>query len=207
MGVKDKYPHWKDALFGDDGIVANLRCGTKYVSWHGLHIILATIILGIVLTVKFLETVSETKSCEVAVNKLRSDRVKNVTITVTKGLSAFIVLAFISAGGYLAIKNPFEFLKGIGLFIGILALSLAITLVLMGAYLLVSSRIKPTIERKSRESDRIPSKKDVSSKASEVAEVSKETPVVRRVYGRCPVSFEIEPKWFEKFIDKLGIET
>jgi hypothetical protein len=45
--TEEKYPHWKEALFGNDGAVANLRCAVKYVFWHTGYALLG--ILGVVL--------------------------------------------------------------------------------------------------------------------------------------------------------------
>jgi len=41
--LEDKYPHWKDALFGNHNAVANLRCAVHYVFWHGVYALLAVI--------------------------------------------------------------------------------------------------------------------------------------------------------------------
>jgi hypothetical protein len=37
----DKYPHWKDALFGNHNAVANLRCAVHYVFWHAVYALIA----------------------------------------------------------------------------------------------------------------------------------------------------------------------
>lgn len=204
MGMKDKYPYWKDALFGSEGF-ANFRCGVKYGIWHGLHVILASIIICAVLFARFLDTVARTRTAEVVSNKLRSEKTKTLIFKSTKGIS-ILLIAFTSIWTiFFAITNPTEF----G-FILILTLTLCSTVFIISVIAKLIHigiiRVISSYKSRVRKSERVPDLDKVSTKATGVAEISKETPVVRRVYGQCPVSIHIEPKWFDSLLDKLGIE-
>lgn len=186
--LDDKYPHWKDALFGNHGLRANLRCGVKYMVWHGSYALLAffgLLAMGIFGT---LDRMADTKTAQNVGEKLQTSRAKKTLRTLVYAIGILFVLGFTGATGYLIYLNPMEFLAAIGLMV---CTVVAVVAVAFGMDYLASSE---TVNKAGNK---------VASGASKVGQKSKVTPVARRVYGHCPVSMDLEPKWFENFEDKL----
>lgn len=186
----DQYPHWRTALFGQDAI-ANLRCAVDYVFWHSMYAVLAVLgvlVIGSITAIKRVGTAIAGTRVEDFFNWLtagviafvNSDRVSTV---LYYSMWAPVVLAVVLTT-YLtiiaALQDPWQFVIAA---LQILGLSVG-TLVLFIVGIVLIDRYQDT--------------------ASNAASKTKETPVLRRVYGECPVDLDIEPKWFDTLFDSMA---
>lgn len=193
----EEYPSVRRALFGDEDKAANIWCGVKWVFWHVSHLLLALllILLGIIIVPfallhRGLTRGSQTTAAakvRVVLHQIGSNP------TVVKAFQALLVLVIAVLGvGALAfavwffLNYPMVFLRALGLSLGVVA-------GLFGGALLVEYAL-PIIGRKL---------KTVAAYFGVVREKSEGTPVARRVIGYCPVSMDINPRWFEKVFGKL----
>lgn len=187
--LENKYPHWKDALFGNHGLRANLRCAVNYVVWHGSYGLLAFFGLLAMGIFGALDRVADTKTAQNVGEKLRTSRAKKTLRTLVYAVGVLFIAGFTGATGYWIYLNPMEFLASVGLIVCTL---IVVAVMAFGMDRMASSE---TVNKAGSK---------VASGASKVGEKSKVTPVARRVYGHCPVSMDVEPKWFESFEDKLS---
>lgn len=197
---KNKYPHWRVALFGDDDFRANLRCFIKYFSWHILYIILT--ILSIIMYSLFV-TVDKVGNFRLYLwfkKKMKSNIfVKILTIIIYITISG-LFLGFLILVGYSIIMSPIESL----MVISFLLVSLILIFLLEIGMLILASKLsigKKAGKRMGSEASKTPS--IILNSLSKISKKSKVTPGIRRVYGYCPVSIHIEPRWFSDLENKL----
>lgn len=207
MGDANKYPHWKDALFGN-GHVANLRCAGKYLFWHLLYGVLAVIGLVLVGSHYVLTGVADRvpskhignlfswfaggvdRTADVLHNRRLKKWIGN-TVLVLLGLSALVVLGW---GISFMIQHPWMALESVVLVLGIISLMFA------AAY--IEDRWEPGARTKYGLKIAVARVASALTSSARIAgSKAKETPGVRRVYGNCPVSMNIEPKWFGKITE------
>lgn len=181
--LEGKYPHWKDALFGNHGLRANLRCGVKYIVWHSSYALLA--LFG-VLAVAGAEAFDRTVNTETAdkIGKLlENNLLKKAIRGVIYAVTSLLALAFAGTVVYVIVTEPLA--------------TLAATLAIVGAVVIIFGIAFALDYVASTETAKNAGEK-VADGVSTVGQKSKVTPVARRVYGHCPVSMDLEPKWFEK---------
>ncbi|AGM11617.1 hypothetical protein HCTV5_6 [Halovirus HCTV-5] len=182
---ENKYPHWKDALLGNDGAVANLRCAVKYGFWHAGYALLG--VLGIVLLA--LAWTFDKVTGTGAVDRVQSFLAHPYVDDATDLILAWAVGVYFGAiASWLIIKiirEPFLLVELIAVCVGVIVGALAI--VAVAAYLWKKTR-----------DTRQTTVALAGGAARRAGERAVETPGVRRVYGQCPVSMDIEPKWFER---------
>ncbi|MFB6236962.1 MAG: hypothetical protein ABEH81_01190 [Halopenitus sp.] len=172
--TEEEYPHWKAVLLSKEK-VWNAYCTIKYVIWHGLHAIHAVIVGVVMLLAVILE-----RMFGFSISEIVSDKLDHPAILKT-AKSVAMLFFLLSIGVFLVAVAAFFYVlyqnpleTGIGI-VGI------IVYFAVGFALLKLNRIYG---------------KPIRSKA-------KTTPVVRRIYGQCPVSMEIEPKWYQKFRERI----
>lgn len=176
-----EYPTWR-VIFQDDKY-ANLRCAVKYLFWMIAHVPLA--LIGIVAYIGITLLTLPTKLlphdarswCGTQLDRiLRS----NLTKKAGRALSVLFVGGFMVGVTvmilYSLYMNPLFTIGVVGLAIGIL--------VLLSGATIVGGAIKRKILR------------PAGKKAAE-------TKAVRRIYGNCPVSMDVSPKWFDTLMAKL----
>lgn len=195
--MSEEYPHWKDALFGNNSALANLRCAIKYGVWHGVHAILALIFVPIVLLIKALEFVAKFAGplkgpafvvlesamvmCETA---WENKYVKKVGrgLLILFALAAVLVAALLL--GIIVYNYPY-IVAGV-----VIGMVVAVALIAAGIY----AWDRFSIDDK---------KTHVAIRVRRAGEKATRTPGVRRVYGECPVHMDIEPKWFDRLVNAL----
>lgn len=167
----DTYPHWKDAITNND-VVVNLRCAAKYIIWHGSYVLLAIAGLLIVGGAKVLGMSGA--------NRVISHP---MTTKIATGVFKLIVVLYLILFSGIVLYNIW--------------LSPMLAVSLLGA--VVVSFIIAVLVILIGKSEYFDSVMDsIKSGASSAGQKAVETPGVRRVYGNCPVSLDIQPKWFEK---------
>lgn len=191
--LEDKYPHWKDALFGNHNAVANLRCAAHYVFWHGVYALLAVIGVLVVGAIKAGKFVAQYLGPLAAPTERfldglfsRISYVLNHEYTKKVGDAVFLIAAvgllvgIVGAVIYFLVTAFWQFLAAVGGGLGVVAL-------LIGLALLWEKLRAPAKSAAS----------GVAAKANVAGQKAVQTPGVRRVYGECPVSLEQAPHWFE----------
>lgn len=182
---EDKYPHWKEALFGNDGAVANLRCAVKYAFWHAGYALLA--VLGVVLLTGawLIDRVTGTETVA-RVRSAFSHPYVSDAVDLTVAWACGIVLGIYASVVIIkVIRDPMLLVEIIAVCVGIVGGLLV--LLALGIYLWERTR-----------DTRQTTAAVMGGAARKAGERAVETPGVRRVYGQCPVSMDIEPKWFER---------
>jgi len=185
--MSDEYPSWREALFSDDKI-ANIRCAIKYVFWHGAYLLLALLGVLLVAGAKVLDTLSRSggnRAVGGVKRGLGDSRVKKTARYIFGALMVVYVAGVIAYGVYLFITillaNPVT-----TIFWSVVLVGGTIALLLGWAY--GGPRIKSALAR---------SRATVARGANRAGQRAAQTPGIRRVYGRCPVSMNQEPKWFK----------
>jgi hypothetical protein len=186
--IEDKYPHWRDALFGEHGAVANIRCGIEYVVWHSAYALITLLGIAFVLFGLAIKAVAKLLGPISGPIERAGEGLENIVSRVANSeyvLDAAMILLALSAGVVLlfgvyivimmAISNPIAFAQGLAITLGIM--------LVWGACLELADRYGGSVKRG----------------AFKAGEKATETPGIRRVYGKCPVSFDQSPKWFNKF--------
>lgn len=189
-----EYPHWKDALFGNHNAVANIRCAVHYVFWHGVYALIGLVgvlfvgllKIGMILSPVFGPLGKPIESAlsrvyhglEAVANHRYTELVAGAALVVVFVAAVVATITFF----ILALLNQFwmvvqSMVIAVGLFIMAGALLYAIEL-LSGPTKSVAT--------------------SVAVNARETGEKATEAPGVRRVYGKCPVSMDQTPKWFDK---------
>lgn len=209
----DKQPSLRDALFSDSTI-ANLRCAVKWFAWqvtHLLGVLVLSFIVGAALlgsnAARLLRGVSRRVSRVLPLNLKRQarwllrslrhstrervepkelkDTAKYIGCRLFDGLVVLVALAAVIMLLVTVIQKPFV----VVLFVGVLLATAVTTICVFWLFeRLLSSETVLTVVKKSY----VARKKAV------------ETPGVRRVYGKCPVSLTGKgPSWFENVSDRL----
>jgi len=179
----DTYPHWKEALFGDDR-AANIYCAVKYALWHGSHVLMLALLSVSVLSKKVLDSAAS------LVNRYDSEQFAfliswkdNPTVKkVFRYLGIILGVAFILGGiigigivVYYASMNPVSTAFSAGIAIGAMVVAKIVSIVL--------EKVVPTV--------------------ATVKKSNENKPIIRRIAGYCPVSMDMEPKWFESIADRF----
>lgn len=188
--LADTYPSPRKAILGN-GHVANLRCAVKYLFWQAGHALLALAMGAIALIVFAAEVVYQVASffgvgaAFERIGKSVARRAEDSGITMSHLETAFVLLfaacvgiVFLALYGYivyLAFTYPLLFLATVG---GLVLVGIWLT----GAYMVWTF-----------------------AKEEGYVEKAQETRGVRRIYNKCPVSWDIEPKWFESFLNRIGL--
>jgi len=191
--LEDKYPHWKDALFGNHNAVANLRCAVHYVFWHGVYALLAVIgvlVVGAIKAGKFIAQYLGPLAgpTERALDGLFSrisyvmnhEYTKKVGDAILLTVFAGMVIAVVGGAIYLLVTAFWQFLAAIGGGLGVIALLFGL--------LIVAEKLRDPARSAAS---------GVAMKANVAGQKAVQTPGIRRVYGECPVSLEQAPHWFE----------
>lgn len=195
--LEDTYPHWKDALFGNHNAVANLRCAIHYVFWHSVYAMIAVVGVLVLGTVKVLKTISKPLGPLSDPIDRGLDRVVSTANYVLnheyteKFFNALLVLFVIGVVMYVCgiivyaiiLLGVLEFAKvlGVTIVIGALFIGALYALEVITPYVLGAGASAADY---------------TANKARQAGEKAVETPGVRRVYGECPVSLDMAPKWF-----------
>lgn len=218
---EQEYPSAVKALLDSDAVV-NLWCGVKWLLWQGSHLLI--LLLGLLMVVAYAiyrvvraplawlnsklnltgKTVEATGKAGSKTAKAvggAKERTSNATTSffdspkvkkVVRGVIGIASIAAVVGGlGFLlhfAITSPMVFFAAIGIITT--GVAVIIGLFWLGEYLSDEGYIEAAITK-------------LTSGASSAATKAKETPGVRRVYGNCPVHFDIEPKWFESLISRI----
>ena len=189
----DKYPHWKDALFGNHNAVANLRCAVHYVFWHALYALIAVAGAIVVGAIKLGMAVAPYLGPLASPVGTALDRLFDGVAYVLnhrytqKAFEAVMVICAIGIliGGAAALVFYLytQFWATISLIGGIiLGLGAILGILLLAEY--ISDPAKNAAN-------------GVAAKANAAGQKAVQTPGVRRVYGECPVSMDAAPKWFD----------
>jgi hypothetical protein len=197
----DEYPSVRKALLGN-GHAANLYCGVKWLFWQLTHVILAGLILagGAIVAVAIIPLVAYelftdyvTKGRIAAKIPKLASRGPSITFTETHAkrlVQASLTFAVIAIGvniAFLFIQAPILFLATVGL-ITILGIGLA------AEYMLWTNLVRDYLSEK---------KQNSAQKFEQTRQKSEQTAVTRRVLGYCPVSMDIDPKWYEGLKKRL----
>lgn len=189
----DKYPHWKDALFGDNNAVANIRCAIHYVFWHSVYAIIGIVGAIAVAFVKAGKAIAPYLG-PLAVPVARffvwiGDGIHYImehryTETVFRyGFYLFIALGII----YVVVLFIVALLTDPLMLLGTIGAIIGAFIALLGVFVVVEKLKNPT--------------KDAATGAASglrtAGEKATKTPGIRRVYGECPVSMKQAPKWFD----------
>lgn len=199
----DEYPSIRKALLGN-GHAANLYCGVKWLFWQLTHLIIAgamlfgTVIVAIViipLIAYGLLTEYVTKGRIASKLPKITSRAPNITITEThvkrlvQGGTAFVVTVIFVNVILLFIGAPILFLATVGV-LTIIGIGLA------AEYMLWTNLVRDYLSEK---------KNNSAQKFEQTRQKSEQTAVTRRVLGYCPVSMDIDPKWYKTLKQKLGL--
>lgn len=174
MSEDTHYPTVREALFGN-GHAANAWCAIKYTFWHMAYLLLT--VMGGFLFVGF-------KFAEFVDSRIDAGGIttKVVTHKYVKLAGRLFIYGFLGVGVafmlYFAYKNPILFLATSGGFVW------AAILWFVGEKE-IYPRVNPYLE-------------SISGYLNRFGQTTKQKPVTRRVYGYCPVDFDIEPKWFDR---------
>jgi len=206
--TESEYPSWRTALFGNSH-AANLYCAVKYFIWHAAHALLAVPALALFLLVKAyhgLQYVSETISPERTPAVPTPDMNVKEKFTSEKASKAGIwVLLVLLVGwfGYLGyvlvlyiLANTVQFLAIVG------GIALAIIVLAVGVRAAMFFDNRHNLVERTKGGAKQTTTRTVRT-AGVIKEKSKETPLVRRVLGYCPVSMSIEPRWFDAYSELL----
>jgi len=190
---EDKYPHWKDALFGNHNAVANLRCAVHYVFWHAVYALIAVIGVVVVGAIKagkaiapYLGPVGEPLVAGLDAIFGKVSYVMNHRYTKKLGDAVLLIFAvgvIVGAVGGLAFLLYTEFWATLTLIGGVLLGCVA----LFGLLILAEYLHDPAKNAAS----------GAAMKMNAAGEKAVQTPGIRRVYGECPVSMDMAPKWFD----------
>lgn len=183
-----EYPSWRDAISDSDKI-ANLRCGLKYIFWHTAYLLLAAFGVIIVGGATLLDRITGSSVATAVRNALDTPTAKKISryaVDVVLIIGMIITLWLLIT---IILMDPVAFA---------IALTVVIALFLtLFAGAIVWEKVGPRIRGILSQAS-----KPIVRGASKAGSKAVETPGVRRVYGNCPVSMDIEPKWFENLFDK-----
>jgi hypothetical protein len=206
MGDSDDYPSWKEALFGN-GHAANLYCAVKYAFWHATHALLAVLLLAVFVIVKVAVTVGRAINAVTPdstpsaprpglMDRLSGPRAK----AFARGSVAFAfigsVVYCISMLVYFIITAPLAVAAAFGLVV------LIIGVVIL--WFAVKDRVFSALKRSGGAAANATGK--AVKRGSEIRQKSEKKPLVRRLLGYCPVSMNLNPKWFDRLEQRLQFE-
>lgn len=193
--IENKYPHWRDALFGNHNAVANIRCAAHYVFWHSVYALMAIVGGILVAGLTAIETAAQytgpiQRPIDAAVDRAIEGVMYTLDHEITEALTRMGILFLagyvVVALAYVIMTNPVKF----GITIGMVIAAIVVLFVLM----YISEKLEdPAANAASA----------TATKARAAGEKAAETPGIRRVYGRCPVSMEQSPKWFDNLFGEL----
>jgi hypothetical protein len=191
--IEDKYPHWKDALFGNHNAVANIRCAIHYVFWHLVYALIAVVgalIVGCIIVAEavapylgpfgkyVLAGLSRAKSGTARfLNHPYTERAAQSVLYAL--LLGFVIWLVVAAAYSLYTQFWTTIFAVIG---GAVILGAVLGVLILAEYL-----YEPAVETGSI----------VATKANSAGKRAVKTPGIRRVYGKCPVSIKQQPKWFQ----------
>lgn len=194
--IEDKYPHWKDALFGNHNVVANIRCAIHYVFWHSVYGLIGAIgliFLGITRALTVVAPIFGPLGGPIknAIFKLE-DYIDLIllhpgTEAIINTVLTFIGFLWVGLIIFFGITNPVELAYLIGTLV--LAVVIFIALMYVAEMIKESTTTKQTTQKSKKTLER------VGKKATE-------TPGIRRVYGKCPVKIKNHPKWFDNLFNQ-----
>jgi len=198
---QEEYPSWRKALFGQDTI-ANLRCAVKYTVWHTGYLLLTVVgalLLGLVAVATAISRAIPGERLGDGASRLGGVVMRPIVAVVEAYQNSNTAKRLAEYGAMLVLG---------ALFIG--AVAFLLWFIVMNPWIaaqailtigVVTAAIVLTLEVLERVGGR------AASSAGRGVQVAKEkaveTPGIRRVYGECPVHFDIEPKWFNKIDEKL----
>jgi hypothetical protein len=195
--LEDEYPHWRTAIFGNHNAVANLRCAVHYLFWHTVYALIAVVGLLTVGVIKGAMFVGNYLGPVGAKIEPYLDRAIGGINTIanhryTEYLFVAVAICIIAIAGILVISgllyylytNPVDTLLAIGFILSIVGGVLAL--------LFIAAKLKSPAKSATN---------TVARGARSAGEKAVETPGVRRVYGQCPVSMDMAPKWFDNMFD------
>lgn len=184
----DEYPSWKKALFGQETI-ANLRCAVKYIFWHTAHLVLAIPIVISLGLLTLVDKAANTGTASVAREKTDNEYLKSGAYYLMWAL----VIGYLAIGvAMIAVEiyaNPMiaVFILAVIGGVVVLGLTVALTASLAGEQFKAFGAW-------------------VAGLLGSAGHRATQTPGVRRVYGNCPVSFKIDPKWYESLMERFEPE-
>lgn len=194
----DKYPNWKDALFGNHDAVANVRCAVHYVFWHTVYALIAVAGAIVVSSIKLGKVVAPYlgplaspvgnaldrlfAGVSYVMNHRYTEKAFEVVLTVA--VIAWLIAMAVALVFYLYTQF-WATVTTIGVIVGKVALAIAILFLV--EYLHDPARNAAN---------------GVAAKANAAGKRVVKTPGVRRVYGECPVSMSAAPKWFDKLFSE-----
>lgn len=182
---EEEYPHWKTALFGNQNAVANLRCAIHYVFWHAVYGLMALVFGTILLGLKVIGAVVPVGRAKNVVHAVaENDTVKDVFrgIVLIAGAILCILTITIAIAALVIIM-----LEHFWTFVTVSVISIVAIAIFIGAIVL--------LEEYGNSIGRVLSRG--ASGARTAGEKATNTPGIRRVYGECPVSMDMSPKWFD----------
>lgn len=188
----DKYPSWRDALFSND-TVANIRCGIKYIIWHGGYLLIAivgAIFFALYKFVDLLQRGSDTTPVKSARSKVDNDKAKmgaryifgTALVVYAAAMLAWVLYTVVT----FVLKYP-----GLALAGAIVAALIFATLLAGAAY--GGPYISKVLHRTAE---------GATSTANRAGKKAVQTPGIRRVYGECPVSMNMAPKWYDRIFSE-----
>jgi hypothetical protein len=194
-----EYPSPRKALLGNDH-VANLYCGVKYVFWQTMYLFLA---IGL-LVGKAVKASGFPRAADRIVDAVTADRTVKWLGNAMLGGFIIVALAAIASFYWVIHAEPYigayfiDAITAVG--IGLYVEGRTHVLLRLGDFLFedvpnaVGGALKRTGSALGARADTAATKTTTAAKT-----VAEKTPksVRQRVYGYCPVSFDIEPKWFE----------
>ena len=191
--IEDKYPHWKDALFGNHNAVANIRCAIHYVFWHSLYTLIAVggaLVVGMFKVGKALSPLFGPLEARVArgFDWLISGVNTVVNHPYTKKAGEYGAIAFVLfAAGYFAGLIIWMLLHD-PLMLAAAVVVIPITFGVMLGLVIAYEKLRNPASSAAN---------SAASTARAAGERAVETPGIRRIYGECPVSLGQPPKWFD----------
>jgi len=189
----DKYPHWRDALFGNNDAVANIRCAIHYVFWHAVYAIIGFFgIISAGAAKIALAAAPYFGPLAAPIERVVSGALSAVFYVLDHryterllryGSYVFVALAAVYVAGmfvFVLINDPFLLLGGLSLAVGLIGVAAILTFI----YNKIRNPAKSAAT-------------GVANSARAAGERAVETPGIRRVYGECPVSISQPPRWFD----------
>lgn len=187
-------------MFSQD-TVANIRCAVKYAVWHTGYLLLSIVgllLLGVVYAGKGLARIVPGETIGNAIlavggavgsaigrasTAFNESVAKDIAEWAAIILLGVLFLAFVGMVLYQIWLTPFLALQvGVGI-----VLTIGVLLLLTEAYDRYAGQASESVGH------------GISKAKSRAVD----TPGVRRIYGNCPVDFEISPLWFRKIDEKL----
>ncbi|AGM11541.1 hypothetical protein M199_gp125 [Halogranum tailed virus 1] len=200
---QEEYPSWRKALFGQD-TVANIRCAVKYAVWHTGYLLLTLVgllLLGVAYVVKGIGRLIPGDAIGRGAGRLADAIFRPIEIAVDKYQNSSTAKRLAEYGAMLVLG--LAFLAAVGLIVWhiwmypMVALQVAGFIVGLAVVAFVTLYVIGYIREETNAGE------NVSRGIQGAKERAVDTPGVRRIYGECPVAFEIEPRWFEAIDERM----